>query len=623
MDSIVRQFTKGIHNVINSENIDSDACSDSKNWITKDGSIVLSNGRALVGEEGSVGAIRGLHFGYKTNGDKILFRKTETAIQYLDGETWTDIVTGLTSGSEYSFANYTSLSGYFVFISGADGFYKINTANPTSYIDLYDATKNDKGRIMIDKGRLLMWNCENASKTTLKLSYIDSQDSEVYTTVTGEAFTSLSGTLAFKAGGAKRNCFAPLFTITATSETYTDNKDGTLTGSAGGTGTINYITGAYTLSNAGVGTVSYQYEDSTVKGLADFTFSATRVASEGNRITQDIGGDAILDVEVSQDGVYYSLKEQSAYSLSLSADDDTFTNLVYRRDIGIKSFRAACSTSKGIVFMNTANPDNPELTILQRNVYGDNIEPYSLLTHFDFGKYDYSDCTIETFGKYIAVMCKSEGKEYNDTILLCSIEDKTVDVTSYEARLLVKNEGNVYVGSPITQSVYQVFTGFDDESYPISNYWISKNEKYSASISENLKKFKKIRIMGLIDPDQKIEVYESYDDAGFSLVGTIVGNGSYVDYSNPQTIGTNMIGDVQIGGNDAVSIYPFFCELKVKTPKFRKRQRMFVVTGIGYVSISMMLDRDILIFEQRIPKRFRNKQNVSKDGESTDLNNPE
>ena len=129
--------------------------------------------------------------------------------------------------------------------------------------------------------------------------------------------------------------------------------------------------------------------------------------------------------------------------------------------------------------------------------------------------------------------------------------------------------------------------------------------------------------MGLIDPDQKIEVYESYDDAGFSLVGTIVGNGSYVDYSNPQLVGVNMIGEVQIGGGNTEEAYPFFCELKVKTPKFRKRQRMFVVTGIGYVSISMMLDRDILVFEQRIPKRYRNKQNVSKDGESTDLNNPE
>lgn len=614
MDSIVKQFTKGTHNVISSENISSDACSDSKNWITKDGSIVLVNGRALVGEEGSVGAIRGLHFGYKTNGEKILFRKTETAIQYLNVDTWVDIITGLTSGSEYSFANYTSLSGYFTFISGADGFFKINTANPTSYIDLYDAIKNDKGRIMIDKGRLLMWDCENASKTTLKLSYIDSQDSNVYTTVTGEAFTSLNGTLAFKAGGAKRNCFAPLFTITATSETYTDNKDGTLTGSLGGTGTINYITGDYTLSNAGVGTVDYQWEDSTVKGLADFTFSATRVASEGNRITQDIGGDAILDVEVSQDGVYYSLKEQSAYSLALSADDDTFTNLVYRRDIGIKSFRAACSTSKGIVFMNTANPDNPELTILQRNIYGDNIEPYSLLTHFDFAKYDYSDCTVETFGKYIAVMCKSEGKEYNDTILLCSIEDKTVDVIAYNARLLVKNEGSIFIGSPITQSVYQVFNGFDDDGYSINNYWTSKEEDYGGVYSNILKKYKKIRIKGVIDPDQSIEIWESYDRAGFQLVGTIAGSASYVDYSNPQVIGSNMIGDAQIGGDETTNAYPFYCEIKVKTPKFKTRKRRFIAKNIGYAKIKSMMDYDILKFENRIPKRYRQKQNVSLDG---------
>ena len=50
---------------------------------------------------------------------------------------------------------------------------------------------------------------------------------------------------------------------------------------------------------------------------------------------------------------------------------------------------------------------------------------------------------------------------------------------------------------------------------------------------------------------------------------------------------------------------------------------MFKATGIGYASISMMMDRDILVFEQRIPKRFRNKQNVSSDGNITDLNNPE
>jgi hypothetical protein len=624
MDLIIPQFTKGVHNLIDSENIESDASADSKNWITKDGSIVLINGRNIIGEEGAVGEIRGLHFGYKVDGTKVLYRKIETKVQALIGTTWTDVtgLASLTSGTEMSFANYSSLSGSWTFLSSSDGLWKINNANPTTSISLYDVAENDKGKIIIDKGRLIMWDCSNASKTTLKLSWVDSQDSDVYTDVTAEAFASLTGTLAFKASGATRNCFAPVFTITASAEVYTDNKDGTLTGSAGGTGTINYATGAYTLSNAGVGTVDYQWEDSTEKGLADFTFSSPRVAAEGNRITQDIGGDAILDVEVGQDGSYYSLKEQSAYRLEISADDATFTNLVYRRDIGIPFFRSAAATSKGIVFMNTANPESPELTILQRNIYGDNVEPVSLFTHFDFGNYNYSDCSIETFDKYIAVICRSAEKEYNDTILLCSMADKTVDITSYEARMLVKDAGNIYVGSPITQSVYQIYNGFDDDGYAISNYWQSKGEQYTSSISENLKKYRRCRFMGLIDPDQSVEVWESYDDADFQLVGTIVGSGSYVDFSNPQVIGGNMIGEVQIGGDDVTNAYPFFCEIKPITPKFRKRKRMFKAIGIGYVEISSMMDRDILLFENKLPKRYRLKQNVSLDGKITNLPDP-
>ena len=622
MDSIVKQFIKGVHNLLDEENIPSDASSDSKNWITVDGKIKLINGRNIIGSEGDAGAIRGLHFGYKADGSKILYRKTETKVQYFNGTDWVDVITELTSGIEITFANYSSLAGSFTFISGIDGFYKINNANPASYIDLYDSVRNDKGKILIDKGRLWMWNCANASKTTLKLSWIDSQDGDVYTTVTDEATASLSGTLAFKAGGAKRNCFATVFTITATGEVYADNKDGTLTGSLGGTGTINYTTGAYTLSNAGVGTCTYQWEDSTQKGLADFTFSATRVGGEGNRITQDIGGDSILNLEV-YDGIYYSLKEQSAYRLDITTGttdetyDVTFNNNVYRKDIGIPYFRASISTSRGIVFMNTANPDHPELTILQRNIYGDNIEPVILFPHFDFSLFDYSECSIETFGRYISVICKKQGAEFNNIILLCDLSQKTVDITAYNARMLVKDAGNIYVGDPITESVYQVYNGFDDDGYVIDNYWTSKGEKYGGSIDENLKKYKRLRVKGLIDPDQAIEVWESYDNDGFQLIGTIRGDASYVDYSKPQVIGSNMIGEAQIGGDDIKNVYPFFCEIKVKAPKFRKRKRMFKAINIGYAEIEYMNDYDILDFGDKMPKKYRQKQNISLNGEST------
>jgi hypothetical protein len=620
-DLTVNQFTKGIFNLIDDENIPSDAASDSNNWITQDGRIKLVNGRCLIGAEGLVGSIRGLHFGYKIDGTKVLYRKIETKVQALIAGTWTDVVglTSLTAGTEMSFANYSSLSGSWTYLSSSDGFWKINNANPTTSIDLYDATENDKGKIMIDKGRIIMWDCANASKTTLKLSWIDAQDSSVYTTITGENFSSLTGTLAFKAAGAKRNCLAPVFTITSTSEVYTDNKDGTLAGSLGGTGTINYASGAYTISNAGVGTVTYQWEDSTEKGLADFTFSSTRVAGEGNRVTQDIGGDAIVSVQVGPDAAYYSIKSQSAYRLALSSDDKTFDNNVWRRDIGMPSWRGAYSTSKGIVFINISNPDKPEMTILQKNLTGDNIEPIILFPQFKFSLFDYSDCAIGTYERYVVVICREVGVLFNNKILLCDMVKGTVDITSYNARMIVKDSGNIYVGDPLTQSVYQIYNGFDDDGIAISNFWKSKGEQYTDSIAENLKKYRRGRFKGLIDPDQKVEVWESYDDTDFQLVGTIVGNGSYVDYSNPQVIGGNMIGEVQIGGDDVTNAYPFFCEIKSNLPKFRKRMRMFKAIGIGYVDIDTMIDRDILVYENRIPKRFRSKQNVNLQGTQTNL----
>ena len=625
-DLIINSFNKGVHNLIDSELLPVSAAQDSKNFITQDGKIKLAYGRVIVGAEGAIGTIQGLHWGYKINGTKILFRKTSTILQYLAGTTWTNIITGLTDGAEYSFANYTSLAGAFVLVSGIDGFYKINTANPASYVSLYDSVRNDKGKIMIDKGRLIMWDCANASKTTLKLSWVDRQNSDVYTTVTAEDIgtgaTTFTGTLAFKAGSALRNCFGLVLSGTTggTAETFVDNKDGTLTSNKGGTGTINYTTGVYSFTFSAVCTTAictYFYENSTIKGLADFTFSSTRVGSEGNRITQDIGGDKIMNVLVGLDGKYYSLKEQSAYELNISADDTTFTNLVYRRDIGISNWRASTSTSKGIVFMNSANPDKPELTILQRNPLGDNIEPYILFPHFKFANYIYTDCCIDTWERYIVIACRDNSDQVNKTVLVCDPVTGIVDITSYPVRIFAKDSGNLYVGSDITQSVYKIFNGFDDEGYALENYWIGKGEQYTASIAERLKKFRRLRLKGLIDPDQVVEIYISYDDAGFQLVGTIRGDGNYVDYSAPQVIGGNMIGEDQIGGDEAVTAYPYFLEIKPQMQKFRKRTLKIIATEVGYFDVDTVIDWDIQVFEQRLPKRFRQKQDVSLNGKLT------
>lgn len=618
-DSTINAFTKGTWNLGDDENIPKDAAQSSYNWLTQDGRLRLIGGRINLGAEGALGKIRGLHFGYKIDGTKVMYRKVSTKIQYFDGSTWTDIITGLTADSEYTFSNYSSLAGAFTFATGVDGIWKIVNANPTDPIALYDSAKNFKGYSMIDKGRMLLWN-RPEDKTGLYGSWIDRQNSTVYTTATGVKAAGATGTLAFKAGGATRSCFGVTMTLTGP-ETITDDYKGNLTGSAGATGTINYSTGYYTISNTATGTISYRWEDSNTHGITDFTLSGTRVAGEGFQFPQDVGGDAILNVNVGQDGAYYSLKSQSAYRLEIGAADtaaDT-TNLVYRRELGMPSFRATVSTAKGIVFMNTANPSRPQLTILKRNEIGTDIEPYPLFPHFDFSQYTYDDCALDAWDRYIVVFCRTTDSSVNNIMLMCDSVLGTVDEVRYSGRMSAKDGNNIYIGSSVTESVYQIFNGFDDMGNSISNEWQSKGEQYEAlGIAESLKKIKKLRIKGAIDPGQKLEVWASYDDAGFQLVGTIVGSGTYVDYSTPQSIGNNMVGEVQVGGSDLTTVYPFFAELRPKTPKYRKRVIKLVATGIGYVSVDTLMDRDILIFEKRIPKRFRTKQNASLDGESTD-----
>ncbi len=606
-----------------------DAAQDSLGWVTKEGKLILSYGKNIVGNDlATAGNVQGLWFGYKVDGTKVMYRKITTKIQYLNGTTWTDIITGLTLNADYTFANYSSLSGAFTFVGGIDGIWKIINANPGSPINMAKLAPY-KGKILIDRARITLWDSAN-SKTTIFLSRQDQQkDGVQYTAVTSEATASLIGTLAFKAGGATRNCYGIVLTLTGTGEVFTDNRLGALTGTLGGTGTINYATGAYTLSNSGVGTASYKWEDSNSLGLTDFTASATRLAGEANIIQQAEGGDSILNVLIGQDGHYYSEKSNSFYDMSISTDDLTFNNVVYRKDLGILSFRGGISSNKGIVFINTANVAKPEMTILQRSITTTNVEPVILFPEFKFANYDYSDSCMDTWERYVIVLCKTLGAPFNNTMLLCDMATGTVDAIESNGRCVAKNNGILYVGSALTENVYETFSGFDEDGLPITNYWISKNDQYQMAVGaaralryqmgERLKKYRKEKIKGMISPDQTLEIYISVDGAGFQLVGTINGSGSYVDNNASQAIGKR-IGDSQIGGDDSTVVaYPFFTEIKVNTPYFRTRTIKLVAKGIGYVDVQFLSDWDIIVGVERLPARFRQKSHVSLDGLTADI----
>jgi len=271
MDNEIKAFTKGVHNLIDSENIPKDAAQNASNFITKDGKIVLVGGRKLIGAEGSIGKITAFHKGYKVNGEIVLYAKFGTAIKYWNGSSWVDVITGLNENDEYYFDNYSSLAGAFTYINGPGGYWKIVNSHPTFPKQMYDPLKNFHGKILIDRGRTILWDRNDDNKkdpTGLYGSHIDRQNSTVYTTVTGEAIgssgsTNYSGVLANFT--SKDTCFGVtiMATVAAGTETFTDDYLGNLTSNFGGTGTINYATMEYsvTFSDVTTGAVTSNYQN--------------------------------------------------------------------------------------------------------------------------------------------------------------------------------------------------------------------------------------------------------------------------------------------------------------------------------------------------------------------------
>lgn len=625
---VITTSTSDTSNCINLNYKDSNAYSNGKLMFnnTSNGWVDLATSdlyfRTLTDPYGSS---TGLHFGYKSDGTLVVLRKAGTTIQWFNGTYWLDIITGLEVEEIYAFSNYTSLAGNFIYVGGKSALYKVVCANPTDAINMYVEDRNFKGKIRIDRGRMFLWD-RAEDKTGLYGSKIDPQSGSVYTTETSEVLgssgsTTYSGMLAFKSGNSRATCFGILITTTidGSAVTVTDDFNGNLKLSGDIIGTINYATGEYTITFSSVTEANveaeYQWEDSTNGGVADFRKSATRVAGEGFIFRQDEGGDKIQKVLI-QDGKYYSIKEKSVYEVNISADDSSATNLPYRLNIGIPSYNGAIETSIGIVFMNTANPDKPILTTLQKNTTGSELEPIILCPQFNFSDYVWDEMAMETYGEYVVFSGKTKESDKNNRLFLFNNRLNIIDIARFNVNNFTKDSGVLYAGSSVNFSISKILTGFDDDGSEPENYWIGRGELFSTQI---LKKIKKFQIKGKISRLCQLEVYISEDDEPFRLIGTVRGDADYVDFANSSTIGSSGIGVNSIGGNYGIQIFPYHTEFKFTSqPKFRKRNIKFIKRGIGYTSVQKFTDYDIRFFDDKLPKKYRIKQDISLDGTLTD-----
>lgn len=625
----ITTFRYGTINSVDKDTTPSGAAIDSLNWLTRGDKIELRRGFKFMGSssrnEGlgrATGIIKivdavGVDQLFGTYGKKLKHwnRTTEEWEENGSDLLGAAVLQADGFGENISMCEYVGLAGYQLWINSPNcaGFFKVMVANPTSNADQYNASKNYKGYISIDTNRTFLW-ARKEDKTGLNGSYIDTQ---AYTTETAEVLgagdgvlLTFTGTLAFKAGGSRRTCFAVVVTGTTSSgvETFTDNFNGVLTGSLGGTGTINYTTGAISVTffaavnNSTNVTVTYQWEDANAAGIADFTESATRLAGQGFVFRQDEGGGQLQAVKNFKN-IYYCFHVKKTWALNLSDDDTNASNLPYRTLVGLPSLRAAVETEDGIYYVDTSGKE-PKIKILTYSSVGsEEVLPANISDQFDLSGFEFDRCSTRRFQDMILFSCRLDGSTYNDRTIVYNRIWKSFDILDYAVNDWDDFDGALVAADSLSDNFTELFSGLSDDDANIRNYWISDLDDLEI---EGLKKTKKWYQRGQIGVDQIIKISLSFDGGAFVEVGEISGSGSYVDRTQAVSVGAYTLGRGEIGGGgDGIEAFEYERLFPIRTSRFERCSVKFEATEIGYASVSEYGHWDVRRKEQTVPMRYR------------------
>jgi len=646
----IKNFRFGLQNRIEDKSIPKGASSAGFGWLTKGDKYELSRGRFRLGEEiTGTGRVSGLHIARKADDSEVLLMTYARKLRFWDttigNPIWkevgtnffpADVIASSADGEDMSFTNYSSLAGAQCWISSPNsGLYKIMTANisatSTNTIkDNYDSTKNFKGFIKAIQGAIYLWNRGAPSTkdpTGFYRSYIDKDEVSDYTAVTAEALgssgaTSYSGTLA--GISTILTCFGLAVKIGGTVK-LVDDFNGNLIhleGASAGSGTINYNTGAWTVTlttaASGALTGDYYTENSTSTGVADFTKSGPRTAGQGFVIRQDDGG-AIQNLGVYND-IIYALHTHKTWSLQISADDLTATNRVLREKFGVPYWKAMIPTGEGIYGIDDTDETDPKIRLLTLQESSAEVIPISLSDNLTLADYRFDKAAGIEYGNWIVFAFRHKDSTVNNWVLVYDKIWKSFDFFNYYAAHLAVYNGVLMAGDSLSYNVYELFSGLDDDGVVIRNSLELGKDNFDI---EALKKLKKLVIKGEIGANQKIKVSVSVDSGAYVEIGgsdsgatpsvhtyAIQGDGSYVDKTQKVGVGNLTLGRGEVGGgsSSAITAYNFERVLnfrQIGLDKFEYIKFKFEAMDIGYASISEILPQDVRTFAARVPSKYR------------------
>lgn len=387
-------------------------------------------------------------------------------------------------------------------------------------------------------------------------------------------------------------------------EVFVDQRDGTMTGSISGTGTINYVTGAYsiTASSPITNTISgfgeYYYEDSTNSdsgtadsgAIADFSKSTPREALEGFVIREDDGGGPFQNMFFLGDDDYH-FHIAKTWRFTMSQDDQNATNNQYRSRVGIEYWRGAQETSDGIIYIDSYDLSDTYFKRLRLDNISGLAEPVALSEKLDLSNYRFDFGVVYEFGQFIIYAGRTKDSAINNIAFVYNKIWKSFDLTDYRISCADTFNGSLIAGDSGSNNVFTLFSGLTDEESNIPNGWTSGNTDLDV---EGIKSIRRCLLAGLIGPDQQGELQLSFDNGPFVAYQAISGDADYVDKSRrvlvgPNTIGTEIIG----GGGDGIEAYHYRHEFYLNTDKFEKIRYRFVAKNIGYLSVAELQFKDI------------------------------
>ena len=590
---------------------------DSKNFITgKFGdNISLRRGYALLGttRQLGVGKITGIGIGTRYDGVQVPFFSYDRKIKYYDSATLdtieigTDLLPATASGDDVWFLAYQNLGGSFIYYGSPNSsIYKTPVANPESYVDQsivdyrFGIAKVSQGSMFA--GQRKGTTAGNFDKTGLYKSYVDKALLSSYTPTTGEAYgtgDAVTQTFAHTLAVVTGKKTAMYASVTDTVETFIDDRNGNMVGNLGGTGTINYATGAVSVTfntaptAAQAITCSYYTEDSTANGILDFSGSTF---GQGAVFRQDDGGGNLMAIWPINN-VEYCLHLLKTWQLTMAiSSSDTSTNLPYR-NVGIPYPRAAVQTPDGIILVDVSRPTEPKFRALQvaPNTTNLTIEPVALSDALNLSGNAFDYAVAFRWGDY-DIFCVQEkingvANSFNSAMYLRNIYSKVWDKVDFYASCLAEYGGTLIAGDSISNNVLTLFSGYDDDGNLIDAYWTDGDMNLG---TDHLKVVNRMNVQGLIQKDQSCQVWLSYDGGAFTLIQTIEGGGSYVDLGINVTIGSQTVGSGTIGGagGDVVA-HPFEIDFSVHSGKVETVRVKFVPTGIGALQINEYSYEDI------------------------------